>query len=191
MKKEIFFNISFIYHKPSFEPLIEVFKKDDKYTVYASCENEKERVFLFFDVSRKSDCEKLIMQSQVNISVRKKGFSGVITGDTIRDAEKYLPTKFFYIGHGTAIKTVVYNNLNKFKDTEYIIFPEGEYEKEQYVKFLNNTKSIIEDPIGSIKLDPLFSNKLCKKKILSYIGIKIINLLYCMPLPINLLLFFI
>jgi hypothetical protein len=171
-ERRILFNVSFIYHKPNFSPLMEVFKEDNRYKVYASCENERERRFLFLDISRRKECENEIMRDGIEIIREKEGFCGVITGDTIRDAKNYMPTKFFYIGHGTAIKTVVYNNLNKFKDTEYIIFPEGEYVKEQYKRFLKGTKSIIEEPIGSIKLDPIFRNKFDREAIVSRLGIK-------------------
>lgn len=169
-KIKVLFRLSFLYHRASLDPIYEVMKEDPRFDIYFSCEDEKERKFLFFTRSLKDKIHEKLRQEGLKVTEKKSGFDIVITGDTIRDAHRYGKTVLAFINHGTGIKTILYRNLKSQPHTKYIIFVEGPYRKRKIIEegaLFNNEVYVV----GYPKLDPIFQGKLNREEIMKKWGL--------------------
>jgi len=78
----------------------------------------------------------------------------VITGDTVRDPQRYGETLLCFVNHGTGIKNIMYRNLRAQASTRYQVFVEGEYRVERIRQAGAVGLSTIHK-VGLPKLDPL------------------------------------
>ncbi len=168
-KIKVLFRLSFLYHRAALDPVYEVMKDDGRFDIYFSCEDERERKFLFMRSLRKY-AEDLLRREGRKIAETKKGFDVVITGDTIRDPEAYGKTLLVFINHGTGIKNVLYRNLRNHMDTKYMIFVEGEYRKRKIIEkgVLGRSEVYV---VGYTKLDPIFKGKYKRDEVLRRLGL--------------------
>ncbi len=169
-KIKVLFRLSFLYHRASLDPIYDVMKDNPIFDIYFSCEDEKERKFLFFTKSLKKEIHERLKKEGLKVTEEKSGFDIVITGDTIRDAHRYGKTILAFVNHGTGIKTILYRNLKSQPDTKYIIFVEGPYRKKKIIEegaLLKNEVYVV----GYPKLDPIFQGKLNREEILKKWGL--------------------
>jgi len=161
-KIKLLFKIGYVYHKASFDPVIEALMNNPKYDVYFSLEYEKKRYFIF-DFTYKAPIIEKWKSEGYRFVDYKEGFDIVITGDTIRDAQKYGKTLLCFLNHGTGIKTIFYRNLARFPNHRYQIFVEGKHR----VKSLLNSPALGKNEvhlIGLPKLDWYFQGRYSDKE---------------------------
>ena len=158
---KLLFKIGFVYHKAAFDPVIELFCKDDRYDVSFSLEEERIRWFLFTLRYRPPILDEWIRQGY-HITNEKSGFDIVITGDTIRETKQYGKAVLCFLNHGTGIKNILYRNLAKCPGDRYHIFVEGRYRADKLKEsgVLGKSKVHV---VGLPKLDYYFQGKLKEK----------------------------
>ena len=170
-KTKILFKMFYLYHKAAYDPVINLFSLDNNYDVAVSLTNESTRKFGIFSKKESTDVLINTMPGNVRVSDEKEKFDIVIVPDVV-DEKKYDNAMLCMLYHGvTHTKTVTYRELEKHKDSKYIIFAESDYAVQQLQKSgsLHNSEVY---KIGYPKLDPLFnSNHIDKKKLLQSLGL--------------------
>ena len=129
-KIRLLFKIGFVYHKAAFDPVIELFLKDDRYDVWFSLDEERRRRFLMNLRYRPPIVDEWVRQGY-RFTNEKSGFDVVVTGDTLREAKEYGDALLCFLNHGTGIKNILYRNLAKCSGDRYHIFVEGRYRLEK------------------------------------------------------------
>jgi hypothetical protein len=153
----LLFKIGFVYHKAAFDPVIELFQRDDRYDVFFSLDEERVRRFFINFRHRPPIVDQWVRQGY-RFTEEKHGFDVVIAGDTVRDAEGYGGTLLCFLNHGTGIKNILYRNLSRQLDTRYQIFVEGRYRVERIEQSGFQGKSEVH-LIGLPKLDWYFQGR--------------------------------
>ncbi|MGH7753981.1 MAG: CDP-glycerol glycerophosphotransferase family protein, partial [Gemmatimonadales bacterium] len=146
--------IGFVYHQAAFESVIAAFLADPRYDVWFALDEEKVRRF-FINWPYRPPLVDTLERQGYRFTREKRGFDVVLTGDTIRDAERYGKTLLCFLNHGTGIKTILYRNLARFPNHRYQIFVEGRFRVERLRASgaLNRSQVHL---IGLPKLDPYF-----------------------------------
>lgn len=156
-RRRLLFKIGFVYHKAAFDPLIELFRSDDRYDVFFALDEERMRRFFVNFRYRPPIVDEWVRQGY-RFTEEKRGFDVVIAGDTVRDAEAYGRTLLCFLNHGTGIKNLLYRNLSKHLDTRYQIFVEGRYRVERLQQSGFQGRSEVH-LIGLPKLDWYFQGR--------------------------------
>ena len=125
-KIRLLFKIGFVYHKAAFDPVIELFRQDERYDVYFSLDEERIRRF-FINVRYRPPLIAEWERQGYRFTREKRGFDIIIVGDTIRNAEEYGNALLCFLNHGTGIKNILYRNLARHPGDRYQIFVEGQY----------------------------------------------------------------
>jgi CDP-glycerol:poly(glycerophosphate) glycerophosphotransferase len=156
-KTRILIKIGFVYHQAAFEPVITAFLADPKYDVWFALDEEKIRRF-FINWPYRPPLKDALERQGYRFTKEKSGFDVVLTGDTIRDAERYGKTLLCFLNHGTGIKTILYRNLARFPGHRYQIFVEGRFRMERLrvSGALNRSEVHL---VGLPKLDPFFQRR--------------------------------
>jgi CDP-Glycerol:Poly(glycerophosphate) glycerophosphotransferase len=123
---KVLFKIGYVYHKAAFDPVIELFRQDDRYDVSFSLEEERIRRF-FIKRPYRSPLIDGWEREGYRFTTEKSGFDIVIAGDTIRRAEEYGDALLCFLNHGTGIKNILYRNLAHHPHDRYQVFVEGQY----------------------------------------------------------------
>lgn len=162
-KTRILFKIGFVYHKAAFDPVIELFQRDERYDVWFALDEERIRRFLINWPHRPPLVAELVRQGW-RFTQERAGFHVVVAGDTIRDAEAYGRTLLCFLNHGTGIKTLGARNLARFPHHRYQVFVEGRYRAERYqvAGVLNRSELHL---VGLPKLDPWFQGRLADRAV--------------------------
>jgi CDP-glycerol glycerophosphotransferase (TagB/SpsB family) len=154
---KVLFKVGFFYHKMAFDPLIELFEKDKRYSVCLSCREEKKRHLGLFLRSREDEILDRFQQEGHAVTRDESGFDIVFAGDTVTNHAELGRTIICFVNHGSGIKTIMYRNLAKDMKTRYHIFVEGPYrEKKLREKNCLGESSVY--AVGMPKLDPLFAS---------------------------------
>ena len=156
-RRRLLFKIGFVYHKAAFDPLIELFRNDDRYDVFFALDEERMRRFFVNFRHRPPIVDEWVRQGY-RFTEEKRAFDVVIAGDTVRDAEAYGRTLLCFLNHGTGIKNLLYRNLSKHLDTRYQIFVEGRYRVERLQQSGFQGRSEVH-LIGLPKLDWYFQGR--------------------------------
>lgn len=156
-RRRLLFKIGFVYHKAAFDPVIELFRGDDRYDVFFALDEERVRRF-FLNFRHRPPIVDEWVRDGYRFTEEKSGFDVVITGDTVRDAAAYGPTVLCFLNHGTGIKNILYRNLSTQLDTRYQIFVEGRYRVERIAESGFQGKSEVH-LIGLPKLDWYFQGR--------------------------------
>jgi hypothetical protein len=168
-KIKILFKIGFLYHKSAFDPLIDIFEKDQMYNVYLSCKEEKTKYMGIFTHSLEKQMLEKFQKEGHNVSASESGFDIVITGDTVTNHKELGKCVICFVNHGSGIKNIMYRNLAADMKTKYMIFVEGDYREEKLYEKKCLGKSRVYK-VGMPKLDPLFNgNQFDRNTILSSI----------------------
>jgi len=154
----LLFKIGFVYHKAAFDPVIELFRADDRYDVWFALDEERIRRFGIFNVPYRPAMVDAWLREGYRFTSEKRGFDVVIAGDTIRDAADYGRTLLCFLNHGTGIKTILYRNLAKHLETRYQIFVEGRYRVEKIHASGQLGRSEVQ-LVGLPKLDHYFQGR--------------------------------
>lgn len=155
-RRRLLFKIGFVYHKAAFDPVIELFRRDDSYDVFFALDEERVRRFLINFRYRPPIVDEWVREGY-RFTDEKQGFDVVIAGDTVR-AEAYGRTLLCFLNHGTGIKNILYRNLSGHLATRYQIFVEGRYRVERIAQsgFQGNSEVHL---IGLPKLDWYFQGR--------------------------------
>ncbi|HWC72462.1 MAG TPA: CDP-glycerol glycerophosphotransferase family protein [Gemmatimonadales bacterium] len=156
-RRRLLFKIGFVYHKAAFDPVIELFRDDDRYDVFFSLDEERVRRFFLNFRYRPPIVDEWIRQGY-RFTDEKRGFDVVIAGDTVRDATAYGRTLLCFLNHGTGIKNLLYRNLSNHLATRYQIFVEGAY-RVQRIKESGFQGSSEVHLVGLPKLDWYFQGR--------------------------------
>ena len=151
----LLFEVGHLYHRAAIDPLYHEFRQDPQYEIAFICSNDAERRFGLFNRSLRRDLEARFRAEGLRIADDSYGFDVVITGDTVRDPERYAPAILCFVNHGTGIKNILYRNLRKQPNTPYQIFVEGDYRADRIRQEGALGESTIHK-VGLPKLDPLF-----------------------------------
>jgi len=157
-RTKLLFKIGFVYHMAAFDPLIERFLADDRFDVYFSLEEERRRRFGLFNVPVRPPLVDELEAKGYRFTDRRDGFEVVIAGDTIRGASDYGDAILCFLNHGTGIKSILYRNLAKNRDTRYEVFVEGDYRVERIEQSGSIGISRVHK-VGLPKLDPVFQGR--------------------------------
>jgi CDP-glycerol glycerophosphotransferase (TagB/SpsB family) len=156
-KTKVLFKMFYLYHKAAFDPLIELFERDQKYDVSLSLTHEIERTFGLFDIDQTKKYLQKFEKEGHRISDENENFDIVFAPDVV-DEKKYGSALICLIWHGiTFTKTGIYRELKKHTDYRYVIFAEGE----QSVQSLMASGSIGNSEVykvGYPKMDPYFTD---------------------------------
>ena len=125
-KIRLLFKMGFVYHKAAFDPVIDLFRQDERYDVYFSLEEERIRRFGINIRHRPALIAEWERQGY-RFTQEKRGFDIIIVGDTIRNAEEYGNAMLCFLNHGTGIKNILYRNLARHPEHRYQVFVEGQY----------------------------------------------------------------
>jgi CDP-glycerol glycerophosphotransferase (TagB/SpsB family) len=125
-KIRLLFKMGFVYHKAAFDPVIDLFRQDERYDVYFSLEEERIRRFGINIRHRPALIAEWERQGY-RFTQEKGGFDIIIVGDTIRNAEEYGNAMLCFLNHGTGIKNILYRNLARHPEHRYQVFVEGQY----------------------------------------------------------------
>jgi hypothetical protein len=125
-KIRLLFKMGFVYHKAAFDPVIDLFRQDERYDVYFSLEEERIRRFGINIRYRPALIAEWERQGY-RFTQEKRGFDIIIVGDTIRNAEEYGNAMLCFLNHGTGIKNILYRNLARHPEHRYQVFVEGQY----------------------------------------------------------------
>jgi hypothetical protein len=125
-KIRLLFKMGFVYHKAAFDPVIELFRQDERYDVYFSLDEERIRRF-GINVRYRPLLIAAWERQGYRFTGEKQGFDIIIVGDTIRNAEEYGNALLCFLNHGTGIKNILYRNLARHPEDRYHIFVEGQY----------------------------------------------------------------
>src|SRR5262249_1432496 len=129
-KIRLLFKMGFVYHKAAFDPVIDLFRQDERYDVYFSLEEERLRSF-FVNVRYRTTLSAEWERQGKRFRKVKRGCDIIIVGDTIRNAEEYGNALLCFLNHGTGIKNILYRNLARHPEDRYHIFVEGQYRVDQ------------------------------------------------------------
>jgi len=154
----LLFKIGFVYHKAAFDPVIERFLADDRYDVFFALDEERIRRWGIFTMRYRPPIVDRWVQEGCRFTADKRGFDVVIAGDTIRDAAAYGNSLLCFLNHGTGIKTILYRNLARHRDTRYQIYVEGRYREEKILESGQLGRSEIH-VVGLPKLDGIFQGR--------------------------------
>ena len=157
-KIRLLFKIGFVYHKAAFDPVIELFRADDRYDVFFALDEERIRRWGILNIPYRPPVVDQWVREGYRFTKDKRGFDVVIAGDTIRDAAAYGRTLLCFLNHGTGIKTILYRNLAQHRDTRYQIFVEGRYREEKILESGQLGRSEIR-LVGLPKLDDIFQGR--------------------------------
>ena len=149
--------MGFVYHKAAFDPVIELFRQDERYDVYFSLEEERIRRF-FVNVRYRTPLIAEWKQQGYRFTKEKRGFDIIIVGDTIRNAEEYGNALLCFLNHGTGIKNILYRNLARHPEDRYHIFAEGQYRVDQLRESGSLHRSVVH-LVGLPKLDYVFQGR--------------------------------
>ena len=147
LKKEYYFN--------SLYPLYLEMAKDTDYDISFYIGKDEKKIWGLFLVPQKNKIEKKLKAEGYKITDNPKGFDLVITGDALKNPEKYGDTVRFHLDHGVGIKTLRIRNIVKQKNYHYHVFLEGQYWFD-YIKSLGWENKADFYITGLPKLDPFF-----------------------------------
>ena len=156
-KIRLLFKMGFVYHKAAFDPIIELFRQDERYDVYFSLEEERIRRF-FVNVRYRTPLIAEWEEQGYRFTKEKRGFDIVIVGDTIRNAEEYGNALLCFLNHGTGIKNILYRNLAQHPEDRYHIFVEGQYRADRLRASGSLHQSAVH-LVGLPKLDYIFQGR--------------------------------
>jgi hypothetical protein len=159
----LLFKIGFVYHKAAFDPVIELFRADDRYEVLFALDEERMRRFGILNLPYRPAIVDSWIGEGYRFTTEKHGFDVVIAGDTIRDAGAYGRTLLCFLNHGTGIKTILYRNLAKHRETRYQIFVEGRYRVEKIHASGQLGRSEVQ-LVGLPKLDHYFQGRFADRE---------------------------
>jgi hypothetical protein len=151
----LLFEVGHLYHRAALDPLYQVLRQDPQYDIAFTCSHDAERRFGLFNRSLRAELEDRFRAEGLTIATDVRGFDVVITGDTVREPQRYGSTLLCFINHGTGIKNIMYRNLRAQARTRYQVFVEGEYRRERICQANAVGISTIHT-VGLPKLDPLF-----------------------------------
>jgi CDP-glycerol glycerophosphotransferase (TagB/SpsB family) len=151
----LLFEVGHLYHRAALDPLYQVLRQDPQYDIAFRCSHDAERRFGLFNRSLRSELEERFRLEGLPIADTTRGFDVVITGDTVRDPQRYGDTLLCFLNHGTGIKNIMYRNLRAQAQIRYQVFVEGQYR----VDCLHQAKAVGRSTIHKVglpKLDPLY-----------------------------------
>jgi len=151
----LLFEVGHLYHRAALDPLYQVFRQDPQYDIAFACSHDAERRFGLFNHSLRSELEARFRAEGLTIAEDTRGFDVVITGDTVREPQRYGRTLLCFLNHGTGIKNIVYRNLRAQAQTRYQVFVEGEY-RVDCIRQAGAAGISTVHKVGLPKLDPLF-----------------------------------
>jgi len=166
----VLFRIGHLYHRASLDPVYECMKGRPGYEICFTCPDDKERVFLIFQRSLRDKIEEDMRREGLKVTRETRGFDVVVTGDVLRDPERYGDALLCFINHGTGIKTILYRLLAAATATHYLIFVEGEYRRKRIEEFGVRGSSEVH-VVGYPKLDPIFQGRLDREAIMARWGL--------------------
>jgi len=85
----ILFEVGHLYHRAALDPLYEVFRHDPQYAIAFTCSHEAERRFGLINRSLRSALEARFRAEGLPTAQDTRGFDVVITGDTLRQPQRY------------------------------------------------------------------------------------------------------
>jgi hypothetical protein len=151
----LLFEVGHLYHRAALDPLYEVFRHDPQYEIAFTCSYDAERRFGLVNRSLRSELEARFRAEGVTIAADTRGFDVVITGDTVRQPQRYGQTLLCLVNHGTGIKNLGHPHLRALTYTRYQVFVEGQYRMDTYRQTGAAGLSTFHT-VGLPKLDPLF-----------------------------------
>ncbi|MCF7918574.1 MAG: CDP-glycerol glycerophosphotransferase family protein [Candidatus Cloacimonetes bacterium] len=170
MKKiKLLFKIGYVYHKAGFDPVIEKLLTNPGYDVWFSLDMEKKR-HLFIDRPFIAPVIREWEKQGYRFTTETRGFDIVITGDTLRNSEKYGKTLLCFLNHGTGIKNILYRNLARVPNDKYQIFIEGEH-RHNSLKSAGSLQKNEAHVVGLPKLDWYFQGKYQRQEVLTGLGL--------------------
>ena len=152
---KLLFEVGHLYHRAALDPLYQVLRQDPQYDIAFTCSYDAERRFGLFNRSLRSELETRFRAEGLTIADSTRGFDVVITGDTVREPQRYGETLLCFVNHGTGIKNIMYRHLRAHAHTRYQVFVEGQYRVDAYRQAGVEGLSTIHK-VGLCKLDPLF-----------------------------------
>jgi CDP-Glycerol:Poly(glycerophosphate) glycerophosphotransferase len=159
----LLFKIGFVYHKAAFDPVIELFRADPRFDVWFALDEERMRRFGILNLPYRPAIVESWIRDGYRFTTEKRGFDVVIAGDTVRDAAAYGRTLLCFLNHGTGIKTILYRNLAKHRETRYQIFVEGPYRVERIRASGQLGRSEVQ-LVGLPKLDHYFQGRFADRE---------------------------
>jgi hypothetical protein len=151
----ILFEVGHLYHRAALDPLYEVFRHDPQYEIAFTCSHDAERRFGLVNRSLRSELEARFRAEGLTTAKDTRGFDVVITGDTVRQPQRYGQTLLCLVNHGTGIKSLGNPHLRALACTRYQVFVEGQYRLDTYRQVSAAGLSTFHT-VGLPKLDPLF-----------------------------------
>jgi CDP-Glycerol:Poly(glycerophosphate) glycerophosphotransferase len=151
----ILFEVGHLYHRAALDPLYEVFRYDPQYEIAFTCSHDAERRFGLVNRSLRSELEARFRAEGLTTAKDTRGFDVVITGDTVRQPQRYGQTLLCLVNHGTGIKSLGNPHLRALACTRYQVFVEGQYRLDTYRQVSAAGLSTFHT-VGLPKLDPLF-----------------------------------
>ncbi len=140
-------------------------KERGRFDIYFTCPDDRERVLLVFQRSLRKKIERELESEGLRVTRETEGFDVIITGDVLRDPDRYGGALLCFINHGTGIKTILYRLLAGARDTRYLIFVEGEYRRKRIDDFgVRGSSEVF--VVGYPKLDPVFRGELERGEIM-------------------------
>ena len=85
----LLFEVGHLYHRAALDPLYQVFRQDPQYDIAFACSHDAERRFGLFNHSLRSELEARFRAEGLTIAEDTRGFDVVITGDTVREPQRY------------------------------------------------------------------------------------------------------
>lgn len=152
---KLLFEVGHLYHRAALDPLYEVFRQDPQYEIAFTCSHDAERRFGLFNRSLQSELEARLRAEGLTTADDTRGFDVVITGDTVREPQRYGQTLLCFVNHGTGIKNLGNDHLRALARTRYQVFVEGQYRVDAYRQAGPDGLSTLHK-VGLPKLDPLF-----------------------------------
>lgn len=165
-KIRVLFRMGHLYHRASLDPIYRCMKERDRYDIYFTCPDDRERVFLFFQRSLRKRIEQELEGEGLRVTRETRGFDVIVTGDILRNPDEYGDALLCFINHGTGIKTILYRLLARARNDRYLIFVEGEYRKKRIDDFGVRGSSEVH-VVGYPKLDPVFRGDLDRSAIMA------------------------
>ena len=151
----LLFEVGHLYHRAALDPLYQVLRQDPRYEIAFTCSHDAERRFGLFNHALQAELEARFRAEGLTIAEDSRDFDVVITGDTVREPQRYGQTLLCFINHGTGIKNIVYRNLRAQAQTRYQVFVEGDYRVDRIRQAGAEGISTVHK-VGLPKLDPLF-----------------------------------
>jgi len=151
----LLFEVGHLYHRAALDPLYQVLCQDPQYAIAFACSHDAERRLGLFNRSLRSELEARFRAEGLTIAEDTRGFDVVITGDTVREPQRYGQTLLCFLNHGTGIKNIMYRNLRAQAQTRYQVFVEGDYRVDR-IRQAGAVGLSTVHKVGLPKLDPLF-----------------------------------